>query len=548
MIKIITAWGDITPPSFGRIAKILRSSQNLPEPICAPTLAEIETVVEDRRSFVLKSLNRESLAHELAEDQESRGAPANTVAATQALAHPDTYLVVTGQQPGLLLGPLYTLAKCLQTVNLARLLTQQGFGTVLPAFWNASEDHDHSEVDHAVWLDSGRQPVRYEADLHGLPENLTVSGIPKERARLQYIIAQLRQSLDGQPHVDFVLDWISQSYSKARFSLADWFDQLLWALLPESGLLILRPESRYLRVQAQSILRREIQDPSLSSIEVNQAGEYLKELGLSQQIHKSESRSSFFLVDQDRRILLTFKNGRFVLPDGRAREPEDLLRQLEERPETFSSSAILRPVIQDACLPTVASILGPNEVLYHLQLNELYSRHGIPRPALVPRVGATFLESKDLKTMMKMGFLPSDFERETKSLVRDVIRRRGAGDSAQLRDELKNQVESTYKKFADLGGAIDPTVVPAIQKQGRQLLKTIDQTEALLVRRQADREELLHRQIDAVSRGLFPLGQPQERVLGVVHFLARHGPDLPDRLGSAFDQLEPGRQGLFALS
>jgi hypothetical protein len=50
-------------------------------------------------------------------------------------------LVVTGQQPAVGGGPLYTLVKVAHAVSLARALGAAA-GGVAPLFWCASEDHD----------------------------------------------------------------------------------------------------------------------------------------------------------------------------------------------------------------------------------------------------------------------------------------------------------------------------------------------------------------------------------------------------------------------
>ena len=547
-VENITTWGDTTPSFLCRIADLLSDIRNLPEPVRAPTLSGIETVVKERGAFALHHIDRERLARDLADDHEARGAPPEAVASARKLARPDTYIVIAGQQPGLLLGPLYTLAKCLQVVNLASRLTKEGLGTVLPAFWNASEDHDHTEIDHIVWLNNDREPVLFRADLHNLQNNLCVSAIPKEAARLSDLTATLRKALGSETHTDSAISWITGSYTQAGASLADWFDHLLWRLLPGSGLLILRPESSYLRTAARPILRREIHEPSLASIEVNRAAEHLKYLDLPRQIHKLESRTSFFLVESGRRSPLSIVGDRFMLPDGRRYRVEDLDSWLQERPESFSTTAILRPIVQDACLPTIATVLGPHEVLYHLQLADLYKRHNVPRPALVPRSSVTLLEPGDLKILAKTGLSPSDCARGATALVRQTVRTNAGEEYARLRQDLEKYVESAYDRFADLAAEIDPTLVPTMGKQRRGVVKRIHETEELLIRRRADREEVLRRQIDFVVRSLFPLGQPQERVLGVVHFLARYGMDLPGQLLKAVAGVQSGTHALLGLS
>ena len=533
-------------PSYSPLARA--AAMDLSANLRFPILRDVEQTYKDRRDFFSAHIDRDVLSRELAQDHLRRGAPAESVRSAQRLAEPDTCLVIAGQQPGLFLGPLYTLFKCVQAVNLAHELTRQGYGTVLPAFWNASEDHDRAEIDHAVWLDRDRQPVRFQVELGDLPQNLCISSIPKARVDLPGLIAQVKQTLGHEPHYDFVASWIEEAFAKAGDSLADWFDHLLWSLLPQSGLLVIRPEWTWLRSAAQPTLMREIENPTLAAREINRAGDALMQAGFAKQIHKPETRVSFFLVRNGCREAVHLEGSAFRINNRENFTAEDLLRHLKEHPQDFSSSAILRPLIQDACLPTIAAILGPSEALYHLQLGELYARHRIPRTVLVPRSGATLLELRDARILEKTGLLPADFEKDVKSLVRAVIAKAGVENSRESCENLRTEIEKTYRHLKDIADSLDPTITPAIEKQRSQVLQIIKNTENLLIRKKADRAEILHRQIDFVARSIRPLGQPQERILCILQFLARHGPDLVQDLQNAMDSLQPGSHAIFVVS
>src|SRR5712664_2605507 len=60
------------------------------------------------------------------------------------------FVVVTGQQVGLLGGPAFSVYKALTAIRLARELTASGTNAV-PVFWLATEDHDLAEVDHCFF-------------------------------------------------------------------------------------------------------------------------------------------------------------------------------------------------------------------------------------------------------------------------------------------------------------------------------------------------------------------------------------------------------------
>src|SRR5690606_3523427 len=64
----------------------------------------------------------------------------------ELLRDPRARVVVTGQQCGLLGGPLYTLYKAIGAVRWAERLAKELGRPVVPIFWAASDDHDFEEV------------------------------------------------------------------------------------------------------------------------------------------------------------------------------------------------------------------------------------------------------------------------------------------------------------------------------------------------------------------------------------------------------------------
>ena len=69
-----------------------------------------------------------------------------------------------------------------------------------------------------------------------------------------------------------------------------------------------------------------------------------------------------------------------------------LLEILENEPERLSPNALLRPVFQDAILPTTAYMGGPAEIAYFAQSQVLYERILGRTTPVVPRLSATLIE------------------------------------------------------------------------------------------------------------------------------------------------------------
>ncbi|MEJ2482503.1 MAG: bacillithiol biosynthesis BshC, partial [Gemmatimonadota bacterium] len=70
-------------------------------------------------------------------------------------------LVSTGQQPGLFLGPLFTLYKILTAASHARRIEDATGRPALASFWIAGDDHDWEEVGAASLVDRGGAVQRF---------------------------------------------------------------------------------------------------------------------------------------------------------------------------------------------------------------------------------------------------------------------------------------------------------------------------------------------------------------------------------------------------
>ncbi|RLI72748.1 hypothetical protein DRO91_04170, partial [Candidatus Heimdallarchaeota archaeon] len=77
-------------------------------------------------------------------------APQETFANIELITEEHVKFVITGQQPGFLTGPLYTIYKTLSAINYAEKYSTKEL-KLIPLFWNASEDHDVEEVNN-IWI------------------------------------------------------------------------------------------------------------------------------------------------------------------------------------------------------------------------------------------------------------------------------------------------------------------------------------------------------------------------------------------------------------
>src|SRR5205823_2435408 len=87
------------------------------------------------------------------------------------------------------------------------------------------------------------------------------------------------------------------------------------------------------------------------------------------------------------------QNAEFVVQEEKLSRAE-LLRRIAAAPHDFSANVLLRPVVQDYLLPTLAYAGGAAEVAYFAQAAVVYEAMLGRTTPIVPRFSATIIESK----------------------------------------------------------------------------------------------------------------------------------------------------------
>src|SRR5579871_6108788 len=349
------------------------------------------------------------------------------------LSRPGTVAVVTGQQVGLFSGPAYTVYKALTAARLAEQLTSQGIPAV-PIFWVATEDHDFAEVNHSFVFDGEHHPVILRVDGENGTER-PVGTIPIDTPPLD----RLRKALAAFPFGEEAADLVAGAYQPgATFGRA--FQALLERLLGGRGLLFIDPLDDAVRRLAAPLLRDALQDGKNLHAKLMERNRELEAAGYHAQVHLEAKTSLVFLLEGGRRITLRKQNGDYVSKDRRYSAAE-----LAELAEHLSPNALLRPVVQDYILPTVAYVGGPAELAYMAQSQVIYEDLLQRMPVMLARSGFTLLDAKTAKLMNKYGLtLPGFFHGE--DAVRETIARKLVPDEVTREFD---QVQGTTARSLD---------------------------------------------------------------------------------------------------
>ena len=486
---------------------------------------------------------REDVVAVLRRSHARLGASAATLENLDRLAQATTFVVIGGQQPGLLTGPLYTVYKAISVIKLAEVLRRQYPYEFVPLFWNASDDHDWAEVNHAHVVDGAAQLQRLEYPLDPQFEGWSVGEIPLDRGALA-VIRRLSEALAGQGFVDKVETLLLET-AEVSSTFGEWFSRLMLRLFHQSGLIVVEPGLPELKRLAIPLLEQAIEDPLVPSQLANEAGDALEARGYQRQLHKDPTLCGLFLRENGRRETMHYGNGVFRV-GSRTYLKADLKTLLQASPERFSPNALLRPIMSEFLFPTAAFVGGAGELNYFAQTRCIYEHFDVPMPVPHLRLGCTLIEPRASRILDKYALPPLSL-RDPERALAEWIRARVDVASPALWQEVREQV------YRPLGGlkrrvrAIDPALETSLEGTLNYMMFRIGRFEKKLLRHLKKAEHLTATQFRRAAEALYPKHDLQERTLNSMSYLSRYGMDLLDTLVQAMPE-SYGKQYMVELS
>ena len=124
------------------------------------------------------------------------------------------------------------------------------------------------------------------------------------------------------------------------------------------------------------------------------------------------------------------------------------------RAAELSPNALLRPVVQDAMLPTVAYIGGPAETAYLAQSAAIYEILLGRMPVAVPRTGFTILDSHSEKLLDRYGLSLPDFFHGEDALRERIAVASGSSAAVRRRHGATHAVERAIDPLARRAGPL----------------------------------------------------------------------------------------------
>ncbi len=462
-----------------------------------------------------RSVERGALVAALRRQAQKLCAPGAVFENLGRLEHPDSRVVVTGQQTGLLLGPLYTLSKAVSALQLAKRLHTDD-KPVVPVFWLASQDADTAEIDHAYLLGLDEQLHRLALPL---PEGVPAGRIALRADWLEALIHDLGAVAGPDARRADVIELLRRSGARAE-TFADWFGAILYELLGAEGLIILDPLEPELAQLFAPVLRAELDAPLRSGEAINAAADTLTNMGYTPQLGRAAGATNLFLEEDAQRRLLRFDGDTFST-DSRSYSRSDLLARLGADPGCLTPAAGLRPITQDAALPTAATVVGPGELRYFAQLRDVYKQHGVAPPLIWSRTTVTVLEPPVARILDKFGVssaaVQADFEGVRNHTLLELH-----GHKLAFNNRFR-ALTNLSKSLREHVSAIDPTLANTVARAEADLGEIFARLETKSAAALADRDDIYTRQFERLRVHLLPEGTPQERLISPFSFFLKFG-------------------------
>ena len=518
----------------------------------------------------------------LAEQQAVLPASAARERNLEALAGGHTAVVVSGQQVGLFLGPLYTFYKAATAIAAARAIEAESGVRCVPLFWLQTEDHDFAEIAASTVAGRDGAPVRL-----ALPD--AAPELERTSVAHRCLGSEVTALLDAfadlagdSPAAHAVVAVLRAHYRPGR-TMAGAFAGALGAIFADEGLLFLDPRDARVAALAEPIYRGAITDAAAIDGLLARQEQRLRDAGFDCQVAlRAGSPLVFFHAHgaggPRYRLKWEPSEGSQTLPrrtplgdpapstrlkwepsegpqtpSTRLKATEEgawrldgggapvstaaLLDTLARDPLCFSTSALLRPIVQDALLPTAAYVGGPAELSYFAQLDPLYGHFGITPALVLPRARFRCVEAPARRALEALGLTADDLARPLPELLARTAAPPPAGvpDPDQLRRRIEAQIAPVVGEIADGVVAAEPELARAAERTRISVARALRRLTDRYARRLAERDGVTRQRLERLRAALYPDGVPQERVFGWPTLAARIGAGEFKRL--VFDRL-----------
>lgn len=512
-----------------------------------PNAVSSHTNISQRIPYVLKNYktDRNMLCDVLLDMNGGCTASEKTLENIKLLRDSETVAVVSGQQAGLFTGPLYTIYKALSAVKLTECLRGRGFKAV-PVFWIATEDHDFLEVSNAFIVNKNGEIAELKHEPKRCYDNLPV-GYVKVDDSIKNTIDQLFNELPHTEFTDELREMIEKSWQSGT-DFGDAFARMLTKIIGKFGIILLCPLDERLKKLATPVYVEAIRksDEIVSALQ-NRSEELVKE-GYHAQVLVADDYFPLFYQAENRtrHALKKTPNGTYKTKGLEGEFTLDELAELAETtPHRFSPSVVLRSVVQDYLLPTVAYFGGAAEIAYFAQSAEVYRILDRPVTTILHRQSFTFIEPKHSKTLDKYDLNLLDLFHGEEDLFPKIVEKYLNNKTAQVFADVEEKINTELNRLDRELLEVDVTLADGLARRRQKIIHHLGVMRRKFHYAQVRKDETVKKQLETAFVSLLPHKHLQERTLNILTVLNKYGLYSIDWIYNSIDLDDKGHRVIY---
>lgn len=381
--------------------------------------------------------------------------------------------VITGQQIGLLGGPLYTTYKVLSAIRYGE---KSGKKVV---YWLETNDADFNEINRIDYIDKNNtlQTLRWDIDSGGYSTGQII--IDDKLINILNIFFNTvteTEFTNSLKDIVFSCYRIGRKLGKSSLMLAE-------KLFGKYNIRIFDPSIRDFREFTKPILLKEAESTKISK------------------------QCNLFFIENKKRKTVFKSEGSFKSREGKTLD----LNEFDLVPNVKT-----RNICQDAYFNTDTYIAGPGEIAYIKELDKFYKKHNVKKPKVKKRMSVKLIEPKSARLLKKTGLSLDDILNTEKSNLSKLLLSTTHGfdiknlssKALQLTDAYLDQLENLEINFGRLKKQLVNKIKNILGKKRAELKKEI--------KNKIQSAEELHDRV-------IPYGKKQERVFNIFYYMNLYG-------------------------
>lgn len=489
--------------------------------------------------------NRSKIYNILKDYNKSIGCSQKTIENIEKLKSPKSAVIIGGQQPGFLTGPIFIIFKIITILKVSSYFEKELKIPIIPCFWNASDDNSFNQIDNLNVID--KEITNIKLDLSDFDQKTRYSDIYLADSRFKEAIEKLESILYSTSFKTEVMDFYKNilasalkncSNPKGEINVSSFFSVIITRMFSGYGLVIIDPADVELKKLSCNLLEFDMSKHYQISHLINSTGKKLNSCGYHSQLSSTPGTLDFFYcVDGIREKIYSDSDNLFEISDKRYNKKEfwDLLI---EKPAAISLNVILRPLLQDKLLPVLCSICGPGESSYYAQLKPVYNLYGLKMPVIYPRFSATVVEKKIKRLIVKLKITDIELESSKEEIIRQAVSKRLKIDMGKLVLNLESDIQIKLEKLEKSFSDLEMNISSSFDRIKRNIKKEIKVLNKKLYSELKRQNKFTVEGINKIYMNIFPDNNLQEREINIISYLNRYGFDFIDDLYSAVTPLD----------